>query len=499
MNSLQKLTMLAILFIGSAMVAQENNVFMDRDFWKGNPDLETVKQKIADGNDAQALNSNAFDATIYAILANTNNDVVKYLLSLEGNPVDKKTHDSRIYLHWAAYAGTVDIVNHLLDLGASVTAQDSHGYTPLEFAVNAGQDDEALFNAFENNGVNLTEQKTEYGANLLLLAAPNLKSEKELDFFLNKGFELGSKDNVGNGIFAYASKKGSIEFLNVLVERGADYKSLNDQSGNAFLYAAQGARGYSNPLEVYEFLQGLGLEPNIVTTDGYTPLHSLAYNTTDSAIFKLFLDAGANVNQKDRDGNTPFLNAASRNELEIVQLLSKDVIDFNAKNKSGQTALMLATQRNNSQVVEFLLINDSDAFAKDDKGNTIAHYLIASYNNRNAEAFESKLQLLQDKGVKMNLTQAEGNTLLHLAAQENNLDLLKRVSAFEIDINQKNDEGLTALHIAAMKAQDDQMMKYLIAQGASTKIKTDFDETVQDLAKENELLQQQNTTLNFLN
>ena len=76
--------------------------------------------------------------------------------------------------------------------------------------------------------------------------------------------------------------------------------------------------------------------------------------------------------------------------------------------------------------------------------------------------------------------------------------MLKRLSEFDVDVNAKNEEGLTALHLAAMKAENDDMMKYLISKGADTKIKTDFEETVYDLASENELLQKQNTSLNFL-
>lgn len=133
MNSVKKVSLLVMLFMSLVAVAQEN-IFLDRSFWKGNPNLETVKQKITEGNDATVLNENAFDAVIYALLEKADDDVVKYLLSLEGNPVDKKTHDSRIYLHWATYAGQTKIVEYLLDKGSSVTELDSHGYTPLAFA-----------------------------------------------------------------------------------------------------------------------------------------------------------------------------------------------------------------------------------------------------------------------------------------------------------------------------------------------------------------------------
>ena len=106
--------------------------------------------------------------------------------------------------------------------------------------------------------------------------------------------------------------------------------------------------------------------------------------------------------------------------------------------------------------------------------------------------------MLQAKDVKLNTVQADGNTLYHLAAQQNNLALLKNLSNFEIPVNAKNSEGLTALHLAAMKAEDDEMMKYLIANGADKNAKTGFGETAFDLASENEQLQKENVALNFL-
>jgi ankyrin repeat protein len=94
--------------------------------------------------------------------------------------------------------------------------------------------------------------------------------------------------------------------------------------------------------------------------------------------------------------------------------------------------------------------------------------------------------------------QADGNTLYHLAAKENNMELLKAISNFEIPVNIINAEGLTALHLAAMKAKNNQLMKYLISLGADKNAKTEFEETAFDLATENELLLKENVELNFL-
>ena len=495
---MKHLAAIFLFFLAISAVAQEKNILHERAFWKENPSVETLKQKISEGNSATALNENGFDATVYAIIEKASDETIKYLLTLEGNPVDKRTHDSRIYLHWAAYAGKTEIVKTLLEIGSSVSALDSHSATPLVFAAGSGLTDTEIYDLFIAKGVNLSEEKNKDGANTLLLAAPYFKDLKETNYFTGKGISLNSTDKDGNGIFNYAAKRGNIDFLKILVNNGADYKTLNKNGGNAFLFAAQGTRGFENKFEVYNYLKSLGLEPNVVTKDGYTPLHRLSFGNTDAAIFGFFLKYGADVNQKDSEGNTPFLNAVSRNNLEIVQLLSKNVNDFNTANNKGQTAIMLATGGNSPEVVEFLLQKGSDTLAKDATGNTVAYYLAESFDAKKMEDFQSKLKMLQEKGVKFNTIQADGNTLYHLAAKANKLELMKQISKFDIPVNATNSEGLTALHQAAMKAENDEMMKYLISIGADKNTKTDFEETAFDLASENELLQKENVELDFL-
>ena len=495
MKLILKIFLLLIVFNS---FAQHNNIFHDRSFWKENPEVATIQQKISEGNDPIALNENGFDAVVYALLEKANDSAIKYLLALEGNAIDKKTHDGRIYLHWAAYSGKAEMVKTLLEMGSSITALDSHGATPLTFAVGSGLTDTAIYDIFIANGVNLAEEKNEDGANTLLLAAPYLDSEEDLEYFISKGLLLESTDNAGNGIFNYASKRGNIDFLKKLVRKGVNYSTLNKTGGNAFLFVAQGTRGFENKLEVYEYLKGLGLNPNIVTKNGYTPLHRLAYGNTDRAIIELFLNSGADVNQKDEKGNTPFLNAASRNTIEIVRLLSSNVKDFNLANNKGQTPLLLAVGSNSPDVVAFILENKVDALAVDVEGNSAAYYLATSFDPNKPEYFESKLRMLQRAGVNMNTVQANNNTLYHLAAKENNLALLKRLSNFGISPNAKNEEGLTALHLAAMKANDTELMQYLISVGADRNIMTDFEETAYDLARENEQLQKNNIALDFL-
>ena len=80
---------------------------------------------------------------------------------------------------------------------------------------------------------------------------------------------------------------------------------------------------------------------------------------------------------------------------------------------------------------------------------------------------------------------------------ENDISLWSNKTQVD-DVNAKNKDGLTALHKAAMISQDDVILKYLISIGAKNDIKTEFDETAYALAKENETLNQNKVSVEFL-
>ncbi len=487
-----------VLLLALSAVAQEDNIFHERSFWRGNPNLNTVQEKIAEGHDPTAFNNNGFDATTLALLAGARPEVVGYLLSLEGNPVNKRTHDGRIYLHWATFGGKVENVRLLLEKGSEVDARDSRGNTPLTFGATNGLTHPEIYRLFEEKGVDLAREKNPQGANLLLLSSPFMEKMDMMDYFLNRGISLASLDDQGNGVFNYAARRGNIALLKELVNAGVDYQTLNKQGGNAFMFAAQGTRGFDNSLEVYQYLQDLGLKANIVAKDGSTPLHRIALSKVKPEILQFFIDAGANVDQQDEEGNTPFLNASFRNSLENVKILAQRSGNLNAVNHSGQSALMLAMENNSPEVVEFLLETGAKVENRDNVGNSVAYYWIVSFNPGKTEEFEQKLQLLQKNGVQMNGLQTEDYTLYHLAALTDNMELIKRLEDFKIPVNAKNEDGMTALHLAAMKAKNDDVMKYLITLGADKKATTPFGETAYELAKENEVLQKKKTSLEFL-
>ena len=485
-------TIICVFLMSFYAFGQNSNIFLDRSFWKENPTIVTIEKKINAGNNIAALNANAFDAVVYALLENVDNKTIKFLLSKKGNGVNKKTHDGRTYIFWAAYKNNLEIMKHLYKNGAKTDLVDTHGYTFMNFAASTGILNKDIYEYSFQVGADITSEKNHSGANALLLVAPYAKDFTLINYLISKGASLQDKDNNGNGFFDYAAKGGNIVFLKELLQKGVT------PGKNAITFASQGLRRKKNTLETYIFLESIGVKINVVDGKGRNPLHYISYNSKNLATFTYFINKGVEVDLQDNGGDTPFMNAANSNSLEVVKLLSTYIKNINLKDENGRSALAMAVNRNDINVIDFLLKKGADINTKDKEGNTLSYYLLNNFKAENTKRFENKLKLLQENGLMINTKQHSNNTLLHIAVKRNDLALLKRLASFSIDVNAKNNEGLTALQLAAMKGKDVKIIKYLLDKGADKTVKTDFDETVYDLASENELLQRDKASLLFL-
>ncbi|WP_405252261.1 ankyrin repeat domain-containing protein [Capnocytophaga cynodegmi] len=481
-------------FVTGLLLAQKN-IFLSNDYWKTKPTVEQVKQKITEGNNPTELNERAYDAVSLAINNGAPYETILFLLSLEGNEVDKLTHDKRTYLFWAAFQNNLPLINYLLQKGADVNVKDSHMYTPLLFAAVRGNINTELYDILINKGANINE-KNENGANALLLAIPHMKDLKEAQYFIKKGLSLKSIDNNGDDALFYASRNGNQKIINQLIKKGFNPKTLNNKGQNLMFAAVEGSRMKTNDLEFFKYIESLGVSPNQKDKEGLTPLFTLSSRHKDITVLNYFLDKGNSINQLDKEGNTPLINASSRNSLEVVSLLENKSSNINTTNNQGHSALTSAVARNTSDVVSYLIKKGADINVKDVKGNTLVYYLLESYTPKDIKKFDEKWNILAEKGLNFAQNQEKGNNIYHLAVDKADLNLLQKVVSVNVDINAKNQDGLTPLHKAAMTAKNLDIIKFLLEKGANKTITTDFEETAYDLAKENEALKDKD--INFL-
>ena len=64
--------------------------------------------------------------------------------------------------------------------------------------------------------------------------------------------------------------------------------------------------------------------------------------------------AGAKINLADKSGNTPLHYVSGNGDQKMVELLVEYGADLNSRNKKGETALTIAVQRKQTGIADFL-------------------------------------------------------------------------------------------------------------------------------------------------
>jgi ankyrin repeat protein len=276
--------------------------------------------------------------------------------------------------------------------------------------------------------------------------------------------------------------------------------SRNQQtSENAILSASQRSSrsGAETSIAFYQYLQELGLDPTIVSADGNTVLHHLAYRSKKAENLKYFIDLGVDVNQVNDEGNTALINAAAGKELDMIQLLVAHTDDLNHQNQEGISAFTRALKYNDLSIVRYLEAQGADTKVVDAEGRNLLYHLVDACRG-DMDPFKQKFAYLQNRGHDPLALQEDGSTLLHAAIHKQDQALIQYLIEQGIAINAVDAEGHTILHYAAMQSEDAHLLKYLVSAGADKNITTEFEETVYELAQANELLTKNAANIDFL-
>jgi ankyrin repeat protein len=101
-------------------------------------------------------------------------------------------------------------------------------------------------------------------------------------------------------------------------------------------------------------LLAAGAVPNVPDDSGWTPLH-FAAQAQSAPVTKLLIDASANLDVRDGNGNTPLWRATmtSRGQGEVIGLLRAAGADPCAKNNAGISPVSLARTIANFPLAQF--------------------------------------------------------------------------------------------------------------------------------------------------
>jgi ankyrin repeat protein len=201
---------------------------------------------------------------------------------------------------------------------------------------------------------------------------------------------------------------------------------------------------------------------------GLTPLMACVDHETLDCMKVLVERAKVDLNAQTKDGETALILSASRGFSDGVLYLLKKGANANIKDHSDYTAAMhianeklaIANERLLDPKAMKVLLKHSDLNIQTAEGHTFL--MIACMNGNQTAlsiAFEHALK------VDSSLIDHEGNNLLMHCVKFDNPDLLKEILMLGVNVNLRNNNGETALIIAAKKARA-KSVQYLLENGA---------------------------------
>lgn len=241
----------------------------------------------------------------------------------------------------------------------------------------------------------------------------------------------------GRSLLGWAAVTGDASLIRKLLNAGAKPDAV-DKGGLTPLMLAiigQHEQAVAALLEKKQNLKHL-----------YPPGKTIAMLAVESgkvSIVKALLDAGADFNAADADGNTPALLAAQAmggdaTMYDIIALLGERKVDLN-KSNAAYTPLYYAVEQENQKLVESLLTAGAkhSARTKDNKPPLVPGL-------RNLEIFK----ILLKAGASPNTRDSLGQPIVFLAMEDQNMKAVEALLQAGVDLNIPNRSKQTALDYA---------------------------------------------------
>jgi len=269
----------------------------------------------------------------------------------------------------------------------------------------------------------------------------------------------------GNTPLIRATALNYYAMVTLLLDKGANPNLQATRSGDTALHKAV----LQQNTKLIELLVMRGANVNVKNSHLATPLASAIRNPSSQDIARLLISNGANVkDQWFKEGYSPLMVIIEHgcSDRLLKEMVFSYGADINAKSKSGMTALHLACKWGYLQLVVFFLLKMVQNVVevinqKDVAGWTPlmyalcwGHHLADQKNSKlDPAAMEKKTILIKaliSQGADVNVMPSDGWCPLFLAIRFGPFSVLEHLLfVLKGDVTVKNQNGDTALHIAA--------------------------------------------------
>jgi ankyrin repeat protein len=295
-------------------------------------------------------NNQGMTALMYACQT-ANSDIVQSLLAQHAdfNLQDKRGLTALMH---ACQTKNTDIIALLLTHNIDIDTQDNQGLTALIHACQTKHTDTVMLLLKHHANPNIKDNQ---GLTALIHACLTQHTEAIKQLLVHNA-DLHLQDKQGLTALIYTSQKGNADALSLLLEHGA---AVNARDKNQITALMCACRREDNAVPLVAVLLNAGAQPNLQDAQGQSALMH-ASQTGNLETLRLLLTHGANLDQTDSQGLTALMHASQAGHIETIRLLLAQGAKLDQEDQHGVTAFMHACQQGRADTVRFFLKQDNN-------------------------------------------------------------------------------------------------------------------------------------------
>ena len=347
----------------------------------------------------------------------------------------------RTIIHYFVMDKNLDALEYAVRKRIPLSVADNNGKTPLAWALENHQDAQSIRIAASLllNGAKPEGGKYAYFENSTVLRNPSLRLEDGQTplhlssiqnhlgitaYLLEQGANTSAQDISGATPLHESIRYGNVDNARLLLDAGAKVNAQDNLGKSPILLIMP----QKNQAEIYSLL--LSYRANVYMKDLYgdSVLHVATMNGADDTTLNQLILAGADINERNKEGITPLALAVDHRRTAIIQFYIGAGADIHAEDNMGETPLTRSLKAGLEMSRKVLI--PSNIHSRDSYGNTAYHLAILTAEPSLILEEETK----SDKPIADNLTMT-----------------LEYIYTMNKEVNSQNRNGDTPLSLAVQR------------------------------------------------